>query len=549
MQEPEQSYTLEDYFGAVKRRRRVLFYVAFPIAVIAFAVSISLPNEYGSVARIAINLDGSSTKTLEPLQVSAYADQYIAELRDRVMTTDNLLPFVEDASNFPEFEDDFSTSDRLGLMREGFFFGLQTQPVMTQTGREVEIISGFRTGYYGPDPEFAFQASRFLADSFLQQDRQRRTQQASSTSDFLSEQIRETEEQFRRSEQEMTTFKSINACCLPELKELNMTIIQRAERDIETLQPRIRSLEQNRQFLQSQIEEIRGQTSSQGRLAQLQQEYVRLVANYGADHPDVIRVRREIQAVSALGPGGSGGDNLADLRVQLAEAKRRYSDLHPDVMALNRRIEALESGQNNTTNATSDRLIENPRYIQLRSERNSVNTELAELRARVPELRTRIDEYEQRLTSTPQIESAYFALVRKLETARDTVDDLQKRLVAAQQTQALESTAIGARLSQIRGASLPSSPVGPPRLAIMMLGMFLAATMGIGATIIAEMLDSSIRSSKDIFNVMHTVPIATIPVIQNTSSRAASRRQIILISTLSFFVVVGAVFFLVRNMS
>ncbi len=547
MQEPEQSYTLEDYVGAMKRRRRVLYYVAFPIAVIAFAIAVSLPDKYGSVARIAINLEGSSTRTLEPLQVSAYAEQYIAELRDRVMTTKNLRPFVEDSENFPVTEEEFPISDRLELLRFGFFFGLQSQPVMSPGGRELDIISGFHTGYYGPDPEFAFKASKFFAESFLQQDRQRRTQQASSTSDFLAEQIREIEQQFTRFEQEMTMFKTANACCLPELKELNMTIIQRAERDIETLQPRIRSLEQNRQFLQSQIEEVRRQSGSRDRLALLEEEYIRLVANYGTDHPDVVRVRREIQAVSAIGPTGSGSDELANLRMQLAESKRRYSDIHPDVIALNRRIESLESGQTNTTNSSSDRLIENPRYIQLRSEINSVDTELVELRARVPELRSRIDEYEQRLTRTPQIENEYFALDRKIDTARITIGDLQKRLVTAQQTQALESTAIGARLSQIRGAGLPTSPSGPPRLAILMLGAFLAMTMGIGATILAEMLDSSIRSSKDVFAVMHTVPIATIPVIQNSLSRAASRRQIFLISTASFLVVVSVIFFLTRN--
>lgn len=547
MQEPEESYTLEDYVSAMKRRRRVLYYVAFPIAVVAFAIAASLPNEYASVARIAINLEGSSTRTLEPLQVSAYADQYIAELRDRVMTTKNLQPFVEDPENFPVTEKEFPISDRLGLLRSGFFFALTSQPVMSQRGSEVDIISGFRTGYYGPDPEFAFKVSKFLAQSFMQQDRQRRTQQASSTSDFLAEQIRETEQQFTRSEQEMTIFKTTNACCLPELKELNMTIIQRAERDIETLQPRIRSLEQNRQFLQSQIEEVRRQTGSRDRLALLEAEYISLVANYGADHPDVVRVRRQIQAVSVIGSTGFGNDELANLRAQLAESKRRYSDIHPDVIALTRRIESLESGQTNTTNSSSDQLIENPRFIQLRSEMNSVDTELAELRARVPELRDRIDEYEQRLTRTPHIESEYFALDRKIAAARNTIGDLQKRLVTAQQTQALESTAIGARLSQIRAAGLPTTPTGPPRLAILMLGAFLAVTMGIGATILAEMLDSSIRSSKDVFNVMHTVPIATIPLIQNSLSRAASRRQIFLISTITFLVVVSVMFFLVRN--
>ena len=155
MQRIEESYTLNDYLAAIKRRWRIFFLVALPVITIASGLALMLPNEYQSFARIAVDLEGANVRTLEPIQVAAYADQYIAELRDRVLSGDNLLRFAQDASVFPENDKQLSVPDRVNMLREGFYFRLDTQVVTTDFGREVDLISGFRVGFRGPDPGFA----------------------------------------------------------------------------------------------------------------------------------------------------------------------------------------------------------------------------------------------------------------------------------------------------------------------------------------------------------------------------------------------------------
>jgi uncharacterized protein involved in exopolysaccharide biosynthesis len=547
MPSPQYSYTLDDVIAAVRRRRRVFVYVALPIIAVASGLALTLPDVYRSVARISIDLEGANVQTLEPIQVAAYADQYIAELRDGVLSEDNLLPFVRDSGAFPESEDELLLYARMNILREGFYFALDTQPVTTDYGREVDIITGFRAGFADTDPEFAAKAAKFISESFLREDRINRTERASSTSAFLMEQIAETEAQIVMYEREVADFKVKNACCLPELKELNMAVIQRAERDIEALQPRVRTLEQDRIFLQAQLEEIRKQSISTDRLANLEQEYLSLVANYGPDHPDVARVRREIEALTSIDSVADEDNELTILRMELAEAQRKYSDVHPDVISLKRRIAALENEQSSVRKTGEERLIENPRYLQLRSEINAINTELAELRRRSPELRAKIDDYEQRLARTPQVESDYLALSRKLETTRGNFDNLQQRLVIARQTEALESTEIGARLAEVQAAYIPSSPSAPPRLAIFVLGIFLAGTIGTGSIILAEMLDSTIRSARDIYDASNMVPIATIPVIENSASRSASRRHFVLMTSFSLATVIAIAYVVIAK--
>jgi succinoglycan biosynthesis transport protein ExoP len=193
-------------------------------------------------------------------------------------------------------------------------------------------------------------------------------------------------------------------------------------------------------------------------------------------------------------------------------------------------------------------LLENPRYLQLRAELNSVDTQLTELQSSQPILRQKIADYERRLARTPQVESEFEAINRKLQSARDNFDDLQRRSIIAEQSQALEATDIGARLAQVVPPVLPKSPSGPPRTAIMILGLFLAGTLGVGSMLFAEMTDSTVRGSKDIAMVLDMVPLATIPVIQNVHSRKSRRRRMYLIRGAVLVVIAAAVLFFFRDL-
>lgn len=545
MQKNSDTFASEDYSSAIRRRKRIFLLVALSVMTVASCLALLLPDKFRSVARISVNLEG--TTTLEPNKVAAYADQYIAELSERVRSRENLLRIARDPSVFSENEEDLPLPARMGILREGFYLGLDMQTVTSDKGREVELISGFRTGFEGADPNLAEKAAVFFSNSFLAEDRKSRTERAGSTSAFLSKQIAETEARIVEHEQQIAEFKIKNSCCLPELQELNMSTIQRAERDIEGLQSRIRTLEQDRIFLRTQLEEIRGRSVSTDRLEVLEQEYRRLVANYGPEHPDVGRVRREIQALTSIGPTGNGETELSILRTELAEAERKYSDIHPDVRSLRQRIAALEKSQIGESVAGQESLLEDPRYLQLRSSINTIDTELAELRRRTPELRQRISEYERRLARTPQIESEYQALSRKFDTARENFDNLQQQLVIAQQTEALESAEIGARLTELQPAFFPDAPSGPRRLGIIIVGAILAFGAGIGSIFLAEMLDSTVRGSSDIARIMNMVPAATIPVIRNSVTLAATRRSMIRQTLLILAIVIGITSILIWN--
>lgn len=543
-------YTIRDYVAAFRRRRRILIAVAVPVLAIAAAFAVILPDEYASSAELDINLEGSGVRTLEPIEVTRYADRYIAELEDRVFMADKLRALANDPEIFSEDERALDVSDRIGMIRDSARVSVLTQMVTSPTtGREVDLITGIKVASVAANPEFAFRVADHVAGLFLQEDRIIRTERASSTSVFLNEQMKITEKEILALEKEVADFKVANACCLPELVNLNMSVIQRSERELENVQPRIRALEQDRAFIQAQLDDLSALDSRTDRVNELEQEYMALVANYGPDHPDVNRLRREIIALTSTEAGEDETLEIIELKIKLRAAEERYSSEHPDVIRYKNEIAALESRSSVRGAPSPSHLRDNPRYIQLRTELNSIDSQLTELRRSQPTLLQKIEDYESRLARTPQIESEYQAINRRLQSARDNYDDLQRRAVSARQSAALESTDIGARLLQILPATLQQSPSGPPRMAIMIIGVFLAGTLGVGAMLFSEMTDSTIRGTKDVAALLDMVPLATIPVIENASSKRVRRRQMYMIRGTLLVVVVILILFYSRNFS
>src|SRR5690606_5002090 len=86
--------------------------------------------------------------------------------------------------------------------------------------------------------------------------------------------------------------------------------------------------------------------SADQRLAELRQLYLQYRSRYGPEHPDVVRTKREMDAIIA--GGGVSEDamgGVAEQRIALERERdallERYSQEHPDVVRLQKAIDAL----------------------------------------------------------------------------------------------------------------------------------------------------------------------------------------------------------------
>jgi len=206
----------------------------------------------------------------------------------------------------------------------------------------------------------------------------------------------------------------------------------------------------------------------------------------------------------------------------------KYSDEHPDVVRIKREIAALEANLAKApANSSSDqrRNPDNPAYITLQAQLNSTDNEIRSLQTKRTDLEKKRTEYEQRLTTMPQVEGEYRNIARDLQNASTQYQEINAKRMQAQIAQQLETESKGERFTLIEPPVLPEEPIKPNRPAIVFLSLVLALGAGLGYAAVAESLDSTVRGAKGVLATLQVAPLAVIPYLASDRETAAQRKH------------------------
>jgi uncharacterized protein involved in exopolysaccharide biosynthesis len=247
-------------------------------------------------------------------------------------------------------------------------------------------------------------------------------------------------------------------------------------------------------------------------------------AIYTQDHPDVLKARREIEALSAQ-TGDPGIDQtilLTELNArldELATARERYADDHPDVVRLQQTVdnlaEAIETAPRRSSSSVPVAPPDNPQYIQRQVQLQATRVELDAALTRRDELRTRLASLETRLTSTPEVEAQYSSLARGYQQLLEQYNEIETKQREAEIAVNLESENRGERFAVLSSPGLPTTPAEPNRLAILLLTFALAFSAAGGGIAIAEVSDGTVRGARDVRDLLEIPPLVMIPHIDN----------------------------------
>src|SRR2546421_6311326 len=293
-----------DYFAALKRRRMLLAAIMLPIAAIAVALAIGLPDIYVSTGLITFKdatVSGELPTDKERARrekEKAYMDQYVNSLANFVLSAPNLGKLLERMPNLvPAGE---TRADALQDIVNRTSVETVRVPVLDpDTGREREIISAVTVSYSSRDPQTAQKFAALLTDEFLAASRSNLLVRAKAAAQFYNSETQRYRGQITQLEARLAQFKGRNFGELPELTDLNLNVMDRTERDLADVGQQLRAARQDKIFLQQQLEQARNAGTDEGLLAQLQADYHRRLATYDENHPDMIALRRQIDALRA----------------------------------------------------------------------------------------------------------------------------------------------------------------------------------------------------------------------------------------------------------
>ena len=508
------------YIHAIARRKALLFGLAIPIAVLAVLLSIGLPDVYTSSALVEIDEPTSSQAMAETSSGESYADQYVQNLKGIVLTDSNLRKMIKEHDLYPGYDDEAAMLMRV---KRDISVNIVTTPILDpRTGREREVVDAFTLSFDHREPAKAQKGAEWLVTAFLAEHRRQRQGRASNAAQFYAKEAERIRVQVAGLESKLADFKRANAGQLPELTEVNMSIMDRAESQLDQVNQQMASLRQERVFLASQLEQSRAQGPDAGSVRQLEDQYARMRSSYDEAHPDMVALRRQIDAMkygTSAGAGTSLKSQLSAKQSTLAEARQRYGEEHPDIKRLQRDIATLQarikSGERGDVDMSDGTAV----GMQLRTQINAIDSQLGSLMARSAELRGKLAGLEKNVTAAPQVEREYANATRDLTIAREKYEQLLNRQMDAEVS---EAAIVGGRVDEFRlvqAPMLPGEPAKPERLAILLIGLVAAVVLGLTITVAAEALDPKVRGARDIRDLLNVSPLVAIPDIRNSRSR------------------------------
>jgi uncharacterized protein involved in exopolysaccharide biosynthesis len=512
--------------------------IALPILLGAIILAYKLPPVYQSQAKILIE-QPSIPEEVVATTITSYVEERIEKVTQRVLSTGNVIAVIDEFGLYPGERSIGGDQLAVEQFREDAYLeNIATEIFDARRGRMDGSTFAFVVGFHTSEPYLAQSVAQRLAQVYLDENVKSRTEKSAETTRFLEEQAERISSEISEIEVRLSEFKSLYSNALPDRQYMNVQSLERTERELDQIEQDIRSLTSEKGLLEAELQGIRPHASivsSDGtpvlsveeRLEMLQLEYMRLSATYGVEHPDVVRTRREIDAI--LGSGNvqsrdSVVQQLAAARLQRNELLERYSNQHPDVLSVERSIESLEnrlatmpldSGSGYSANS----LPNNPLYIQQKLKIDATVAGLQAARVDRAKLVDRRTELERNIGMAPKVEKELLELNRGYESAQQEFEEIRARISDARMSESLELQNKGERFTLLEEASLPSQPIEPNRVALVFLGIVLSIGVGVGIAALADGLDTTIRSRADLDGILVTTPLIPVLYVETAADR------------------------------
>ncbi|MGB5517090.1 MAG: lipopolysaccharide biosynthesis protein, partial [Gammaproteobacteria bacterium] len=481
--------------------------------------------------------------------VTSYAAERIQEIEARVMTRANLMEIVEKHNLYEDERKVETTEEILARMEEDVTLEiLNAQILDPRTGRPSEATIAFSLSYGGKNPQKVQRVANEIASLYLKENLVSRTRQAEDASLFFQQETRRLGNLMAELGQKLAVFKTENASMLPEIQELNLQMLQRKESEISNLEARLNTLEEKRFYLTGQLGQIdpsNPAVQSAGQRLQLAEaEYASARARYSADHPDVQKLKREVDVlrreVGGADSSGAIAEQMAALRVELAQARQKYTPEHPDVIRLETKIASLNDELSYMQTRSEQDYYrsqpDNPAYITLQAQRAGVESEIKSAMQQRERLIAGIQELEASMLKAPQVEREYRALTREYDNAVSQYQETREKLSRADVARQLESESKGERFTLLEPPALPEEPVSPNRPAILALGFVLSLGSGLGFAFVADAISGAVRGARNVQRMLGAAPLAVIPyetIMTDEHKRKRFQKRSVLVGLLA----------------
>ncbi len=496
---PGKVYKPEDLVQLLRRRAWLILVPLAVLSAVATIYAIRLPNQYRSETLILV-VPQRVPESYVRSTVTTKIEDRLGSIQQQILSRTRLERIIQD---FDLYKNQRTT----GLMED----------VVEAMRRDIttQVVKGdaFRVTYVGEDARTVMRVTERLASLFIEENLRDREVLAEGTNEFIESQLLDARRRLLEQEQKVEEYRRRYSGELPSQLESNLQVIQNTQLQIQTLAESINRDGDRRLLLERQIADLESgplefeaavvaadggistALSAAQQLAGAQAALVGLEQRLKPEHPDVLRMKRQVRDLEQK------AEVEALLLASASQSPRPTVGLSPGAQARRRRLSDLTG------------------------ELEQLKRQMANKQAEEVRLRALVTTYTSRAEAAPTRESEMIELTRDYQSLQVMYTSLLAKKEDSKMAANLERRQVGEQFKLLDPARMAEKPFSPDRRRITMLGMAVGLALGVMLIAFLELSDKSFKTDEEVLSVLNLPVLAVVPFMQSTAEQKHQFRR------------------------
>src|ERR1700676_33742 len=275
--------------------------MAFFLCAMGCAARAVLPKKYTSSTLILVEQPVVPADLVKPV-VSDDLNQRLASMKEQLLSRTSLQSIIEKFNLFPQERNKVHIEDLDDRLRKA----IEVELIAPLAGTSNRQPPGFHVSVTFDDPHMAQQICTEVTSLILSQNATGRMNKAKGVSVFVDQHLAEAKANLDEQDSKFAQFKQKHLNELPDEEQTNLSLLSGMNTQLEAAIQALNRAQQDKAFTEtmlSQLESNWKQTTSgvqnpetvDLQLASLQDQLTNLLAKYTPEHPDVIKLKAQIE--------------------------------------------------------------------------------------------------------------------------------------------------------------------------------------------------------------------------------------------------------------
>jgi len=470
---------LADVKRILRRYWWIATFMTLTLGALGLAASLVLPKKYTSSTVVLVEQPTVPRDLIRPV-ITDDLNQRMASMKAQILSRSRLEMIIDKFDLYTQVR----TTTHIEELVEKLKSSITVELIQPMAGSPDREPPGFNVSVTFDNPQLAQQICQEITSAFMEQNASSRVQNSNKVSQFLTQQLEDAKTKLDEQDKKLAEFKAEHLVSMPEQEQANLALLGTMNSQLDATTQALARAQEDKSLNETLLNQqeaswkatqtgLQNPETQDQELSVLQEQLSALLAKYTPEHPDVIKLKAQIE----------------DLKKRMAETPATKSSAA-------------------TAQAT---LREPPSIQQLRAKIKQDDLTIADLTKRQSKIQDQIHGVQGRLQASPVVEQELKELTRNYQTASDIYNDLLKKRENSLMATDLEHQQEGETFKVVDSPSLPSTPSFPKKSIFLGGGLGGGFALSMGILYLLALSDKALYTERDVEICLKLPVLASVP--------------------------------------